>query len=461
MSRTVGDPTIVESELARLRRTFDGGRTRGLAWRLAQLAALTRLLDEEAERIVSALAADLGRGRHESWLGDIASTRGEAEYARRRLRSWMRRRHTGLPLSMMPGRAFYQYEPLGTVLVIAPWNYPFYLSLGPMIAALAAGNTVILKPSEHAPSSAATMAELLPRYLDPDAIAVVEGAASVTQAVIAQGVDHVFFTGGPEIATHVMRAAAESLTPVTLELGGKSPAIVTGEADLDVAARRLAWVKLLNSGQTCIAPDYVLVQEDLREPLLDRLVSVVTEFRSEETSMQRVIDSRHLGRLERLLDGHGGRVVLGGSVLDDPPSIAPTIVADPDPSSALMQEEIFGPILPVLGVPSLDVAIAFVTARPKPLGLYLFSGSARERERVLAETSSGGVVVNHAAMHCLVPHLPFGGVGRSGMGAYHGKWGFAALSHRKAVLSKPERPDPRFVYPPYTPRVERLLRRLF
>lgn len=461
MTRTVGEPTVVASELARLRRTSASGRTRDRAWRDAQLAGLARLVDEEEERIAAALAADLGRSRHESWLGDLASTRGEAEYARRRLRSWMRRRHTGLPLSMMPGRAFYQYEPLGTVLVIAPWNYPFYLSLGPMVAALAAGNTVVLKPSEHAPESAALMADLLPRYVDPDAVAVLEGGGEVTQAIITEGVDHVFFTGGPEIAVHVMRAAADSLTPVTLELGGKSPAIVTGEADLDVTARRLAWVKLLNAGQTCIAPDYVLVDERLHEPLLERLVVAMREFRSEEPASQRVVNARHLGRLERLLGDHGGRVVLGGRTTQDPPSVEPTVVADPDPTSDLMQEEIFGPILPVLGVPSLDDAIAFVTSRPRPLGLYLFSGSARERERVLAETSSGGVVVNHAAMHCLVPQLPFGGVGNSGMGAYHGEWGFQALSHRKAVLSKPAKPDPQFVYPPYTPRVERLLRRLF
>lgn len=448
-------------ELDRLRTTFAAGRTRPRAWREAQLSGIVRLLDEQEDRIAGALASDLGRSAHEAWLGDVASTRAEADHARRRLRSWMRRRATGLPLSMLPGRAFYQYEPLGTVLVIAPWNYPVYLSLGPIVAALAAGNTVVLKPSEHAPASAALLAELLPRYCDEAAVAVVEGDATTTQELIAGGVDHVFFTGGPDIATHVARAAAESLTPVTLELGGKSPAIVTATADLDVTARRLAWVKLLNAGQTCIAPDYVLVDETVREALVDRLVAALADFRTGEPPAQRVVNRRHVERLERLLRDHGGRLVTGGTATDAPPSLEPTIVVDPVPESDLMQEEIFGPILPVVGTRSLDHAVAFVADRPKPLGLYLFSGSARERERVLAETSSGGVVVNHAAMHCLVPHLPFGGVGRSGTGAYHGVWGFQALSHRKAVLAKPARPDPRFVYPPYTPRAERLLRRLF
>ena len=451
----------LQVEIDRLRRTYASGRTRARAWREEQLDGMVRLLDEQEARIAQALAEDLGRSAHEAWLGDVASTRAEASHARRRLRSWMRRRSTGLPLSMMPGRAFYQYEPLGTVLVIAPWNYPVYLSLGPIVAAIAAGNTVVLKPSEHAPASAALLAELLPRYCDPDAVSVIEGDAATTQGLVAAGVDHVFFTGGPEIATHVARAAAETLTPVTLELGGKSPAIVTAEADLDVTARRLAWVKLLNAGQTCIAPDYVLVDETVQQELVDRLVAAVVEFRAGQPAEQRVVNTRHRERLERLLRGHGGRVVVGGGSVVEPPALEPTVVVGPDPSSALMQEEIFGPILPVVPTRSLDDAIAFVADRPKPLGLYLFSGSAREREKVLAETSSGGVVVNHAAMHCLVPHLPFGGVGHSGTGSYHGVWGFQALSHRKAVLSKPGRPDPRFVYPPYTPRVERLMRRLF
>ena len=362
---------------------------------------------------------------------------------------------------MLPGKGFYQYEPLGVVLVIGPWNYPVHLTLSPIVAAVAAGNVIAVKPSEHAPATSALLARLLPDYLDRDAVAVLEGDAAVTQVLLAQGVDHAFFTGGPETGKKVMAAAAEHLTPVTLELGGKSPVIVAADADIDVAARRIAWVKLLNSGQTCIAPDYVLVEASVRDELVRRIAATVTRFQKDEPAAQRVVDSRQFDRLARLLDGHGGRVVLGGGTDPDGPAIEPTVVVDPDPASPLMQDEIFGPILPVLTVESFDAALAFVNARPKPLGLYLFTASAQLRERVLAETSSGGVVVNHLAMHCLVPHLPFGGVGNSGTGAYHGEWGFQQLSHRKAVLVKPTRPDPSLMYPPYTAAKVKLMRRFF
>lgn len=444
-----------------LRATFRSGRTRPLEWRARQLAAIERLLTERETDLAAALATDLGRSAHYAWLGDFASTKAEAAYARRHLRKWMRRRRASLPLSMLPGKGFYQYEPLGVVLVIGPWNYPVYLTLGPLIAALAAGNVAVVKPSEHSPATSAALAELLPRYLDADAVAVLEGDAVVTQELLAQGVDHAFFTGGPEIGKKIMEAAAAHLTPVTLELGGKSPVIVAEDADLDVAARRIAWVKLLNSGQTCIAPDYVLVAERVRDELVRKIVATVAQFQRGEPTAQRIVNARQLARLCRLLEGHGGHVVLGGRADEAAVSLEPTVVVDPDPSSDLMSEEIFGPILPVLTVESIDEGIAFINARPKPLGLYLFTGSKVVRERVLAETSSGGVVINHLAMHCLVPQLPFGGVGTSGMGAYHGEWGFQALSHRKAVLAKPAKPDPSLMYPPYSERDKKLMRRFF
>ncbi|MBN9735622.1 MULTISPECIES: aldehyde dehydrogenase family protein [unclassified Pseudonocardia] len=449
------------TEVARLRRTFATGRTRSLAWRRAQLAGIEKLIAECESELAEALAQDLGRSAHYAWLGDFASTAAEAAFARRHLKRWMRRRRTGLPLSMRPGRAFYQYEPLGVVLVIGPWNYPVYLTLGPLVAAVAAGNVAVLKPSEHAPATSAALARLVPRYLDPDAVAVLEGDAATTQALLAQGVDHAFFTGGTEIGKRVMEAAAAHLTPVTLELGGKSPVIVADDADVEVAARRIAWVKLLNSGQTCIAPDYVLVVERLRDRLVDRITATVAEFQRGEPAAQPIVDRRQLKRLAGLLADHGGRTALGGVVDEDAVAIEPTVVVDPDPGSALMGEEIFGPILPVLTVGSVDDAIAFVDARPKPLGLYLFTGSRSVRERVISGTSSGGVVVNHLAFHCLVPQLPFGGVGDSGIGAYHGEWGFQELSHRRAVLAKPAKPDPSLMYPPYTERKKALMRRFF
>jgi aldehyde dehydrogenase (NAD+) len=451
----------VAQTVARLRATFAGGRTRDPRWRLGQLAAVQKLLDESEDQIAEALASDLGRPAHDAWLGDVASSKAEASYARKHLRRWMRRRRTGMPLSMRPGRAFYQYEPLGVVLVIGPWNYPMYLTLGPLIGALAAGNCAVVKPSEHAPATSALLARLIPEYLDADAVAVLEGEAATTQALLEQGLDHAFFTGGPEIGKRVMEGAARHLTPVTLELGGKSPVIVTKDANLQVAARRIAWTKLLNSGQTCIAPDYVLVEEPVRDELVELITSTVQAFRGGEQGGLRVVNERQFDRLTGLLGTSSGRVALGGASDRGTLTVQPTVLVDPDPESPVMTEEIFGPILPVLTVASLTEAITFVNGRPKPLAAYLFSSSKESGERLLAEVSSGGAVINHLSMHCLVPQLPFGGVGNSGMGAYHGEWGFQTFSHRKAVLAKPARPDPMLMYPPYTDRAKKIIRKLF
>lgn len=466
MSAPPAAPAVVDAPgaaavVAGLRATFATGRTRGLAWRLAQLDGIDRMVADHEADIAAALAADLGRARVDAWLADVAPVRAEVAYARRHLRSWMRPTRTGLPLALRPGRAHTRHEPLGTVLVIGPWNYPVYLTLGPLVGAVAAGNAVVVKPSEHAPVTSALLARLLPAHIDPAAVAVVEGDASVTQELIAQGLDHVFFTGGPEIGKRIMAAAAPHLTPVTLELGGKSPTIVTRHADLDVAARRIAWTKLLNSGQTCIAPDYVLVERPVRDALVTKVAVAVAEMSGGKAQPMRIVDRRQYDRLTAVLDGARAAVAVGGGTDDAACTIEPTIVVDADPLSRLMTEEIFGPILPVVTVASLDEAISHVVSRPKPLAAYLFSSDTAEQRRVIEEVSAGGIVVNHAAMHVLAPQLPFGGVGTSGMGTYHGRWGFETFSHRKSVLVKPARPDLSFTYPPYSRRTERLLRRLF
>jgi len=446
----------------RLRATFASGRTKSLDWRIRQLEGIERLVSEREGEIAAALKSDLGRTSHEAWFGDIAPTVGESAYARKHLRRWMQPTRTSLPLSLLPGKGSYHYEPLGTVLVIGPWNYPVYLTLGPMIGGLAAGNCVVLKPSEYAPATSTLLASLIPHYLDADAVAVVEGAAEATQLLIDQRLDHIFFTGGTEIGRKVMQAAAPHLTPVTLELGGKSPVIVTEHADLDVAARRIAWVKLLNSGQTCIAPDYLLVEKSVRDDLVSKLRTTIAEFRTGEGPTQPIVNHRQLARLRSLLDPAPGDVVLGGTTNtgEGDLSLAPTIVVDPDPESDLMTGEIFGPILPVLTIGSLTEAIAFVNAREKPLAAYIFSNTKAEQDRVIAEVPSGATVVNHVAMHVLAPQLPFGGVGASGMGAYHGKWGYETFSHRKAVLVKRAKPDLKLLYPPYSERDKKIMRRL-
>jgi len=448
--------------LSDLRRVCHGGRTRCLEWRLDQLRGIERLVEEREVEIASALAEDLGRSAFESWLGEVASTKAEAVYARKRLKKWMRPRRAQLPLNQLPGRAWMQYEPLGAVLIIGPWNYPVYLSLAPLVAALAAGNCAVVKPSELAPATSAVLARLLPRYLDGDAVKVVEGDAAITQELLAAGFDHALFTGGTEIGRKIMAAAAPTLTPVTLELGGKSPVIVAADADLDVTARRIAFAKLINSGQTCIAPDYVLADRQIAHELVDKIVATVTEFRAAEKDPSlRIVNQRQFDRLVSLIAGTDGKVVLGGGSDPSTLRIDPTVVVDPSPTDAVMVNEIFGPILPVLAVDSPDAAVDFVNSRPKPLAMYVFTSSAKLGRDIVDRVPAGGAVINHVAMHVLVPSLPFGGVGASGMGAYHGKWGFEAMSHRKAVLSKPARFDPRLIYPPHSERALKIIRRLF
>jgi aldehyde dehydrogenase (NAD+) len=447
--------------LADLRRVFATGRTRSLDWRLEQLRGIERFAEERESEIAVALAEDLGRSPVESWLGDIASTKGEAVYAHKHLKKWMRRRRESLPLAQLPGRAWVQYDPLGVVLIVGPWNYPLYLSLAPLVAAVAAGNCAVIKPSELAPATSALLARLLPQYVDAEAVRVIEGDAAITQELLAAGFDHVLFTGGTEVGKKIMAAAAPTLTPVTLELGGKSPVIVTADADVDVAARRIAWVKLLNSGQTCIAPDYVLADHRIAADLVDKIVANVRDFRAGEADQGlRIVNQRQFDRLVSLISATDGKVVTGGRSDGATLRIEPTVIVDPSPTDPVMADEIFGPLLPVLTVESLDQAVQFVNSRPKPLALYVFASGQLGRD-LIDRIPSGGAVVNHVAMHCLVPALPFGGVGASGMGAYHGKWGFETLSHRRAVLSKPARPDPRLVYPPYSQRALSIMRRLF
>lgn len=448
--------------LGDLRRVFGDGRTRGLSWRLEQLRGIERLCDEREAEITAALVEDLGRSALDAWLGDIASTKGEATYARKHLKKWMRRRRVSLPLNQRPGRGWVQYDPLGVVLVIGPWNYPVYLSLGPLVAAVAAGNCAVVKPSELAPATSAVLARLLPEYLDPEAIRVVEGDAAVTQALLAQGFDHALFTGGTEVGKKIMAAAAPTLTPVTLELGGKSPVIVAADADIDVAARRIAWVKVLNSGQTCIAPDYVLADRSIADELIDKIVANLREYRSaEQDSSMRIVNQRQFDRLVSVISASDGKVVAGGRSDSATLRIEPTVIVDPSPTDPVMAEEIFGPILPVMNVDSADAAVEFVNRRPKPLALYVFTSSSQRARNLIDRVPSGGAVVNHIAMHCLVPQLPFGGVGTSGMGAYHGRWGFEAMSHRRAVLAKRARPDLKVMYPPYTDTAIKVMRKVF
>jgi aldehyde dehydrogenase (NAD+) len=363
-----------------------------------------------------------------------------------------------------PGKATIVPEPLGVALVIAPWNYPVQLLLLPMAAAVAAGNAVVGKPSELTPATSAALARLVPRYLDERAVAVVEGGVPETTGLLEQRWDHIFYTGNGRVGRVVMAAAAKHLTPVTLELGGKSPVIVDRDANLRVAARRIAWGKFLNAGQTCVAPDYALVHEAVAEPLLDEVRGALRRFYGSDPRQSpdygRIVNASHFRRLTGLIDAGGfDRLVVGGERDEAARYIAPTVLSGVAPDAAVMGEEIFGPILAVRTVPDVDAAMDEINAGDKPLALYAFTGSKRTAERIVAGTSSGGVCVNGTVLHLGVPGLPFGGVGESGMGAYHGRTGFDTFSHRKAVLTRSVHPDLPVAYPPYRGWKEKVMRR--
>lgn len=428
--------------VARLRATFRTGRTKPVEWRTAQLHRLREMLTDSGPELAAALHADLGKSTAEAQRTEIGFTIREIDHTLDHLTEWLRPEPAPVPAHLgADARAWTQYDPLGVVLVIAPWNYPAQLLLTPLVGALAAGNAVVVKPSEMAPATSAVLAGLLPAHLDTDAVAVVEGGVPETTALLAERFDHIFYTGNGTVGRVVMRAAAEHLTPVTLELGGKSPAFVDRGTDLDVVADRLVRGKFLNAGQTCVAPDYVLTDPETAAALEPKLARAVEAVYGTDPATGdeygRIVNERHFDRLVGLLDS--GRVVVGGDSDRTTKYIAPTVLVDVDPAAPVMREEIFGPVLPVVTVPDLDAAIGFINDRDKPLALYVFSESDGTRERIAAETSSGGIGNGLPLAHLTVSDLPFGGVGESGMGNYHGRYSIETFSHRKAVLEKPLR----------------------
>jgi acyl-CoA reductase-like NAD-dependent aldehyde dehydrogenase len=466
-------PAAIDGALARpaavgkatlddLRASFERGRMRPIAERRRQLRSLLRLLRHGEADIVTALEEDLGRGTYEAWAGEIAPVRAEAKHALRRLRRWTRPERVRLPLALRPARARVRSEPLGVVLVMGPWNYPVQLLLKPLVSALAAGNCAVLKPSESAPAASACLARLVERHLDPQIVRVVEGGRDVGRSLARLPFDHIYFTGGIAAGSAVLQAAAELLVPVTLELGGKNPCFVDRSADVEVAARRIVWGKFLNAGQTCVAPDHVLVHRDRADELMAALRARILHALGPDPRFSpdygRIVHSRHLARLRRLLEGT--EVVHGGDFDEVERYLAPTLVWNPDPDSPIMAEEIFGPVLPVVPVDDLQEALAWLRERPTPLAVYLFSGD-RSSVRAFEDSSrSGGLVVNDVVVQAMSPELPFGGLGMSGMGAGQGKAGFDTFSHRRAVVERSQRFDPDQRYRPWSARKLRWARRL-
>ena len=453
-------PEIVDA----LRTSQRAGVLRTLESRRTQLRQLQRMLTEQEEPIMRAMADDLGKPPMEAYAAEIGLVLGEIKTTLKNLDAWCATERVKVQLAFKPGTAEIVPEPLGVVLIIAPWNYPIQLLLAPLVPALAAGNTVVLKPSEVAPATAKMLAEIVPKYLDAAAVTLVNGGVDETTALLAEQFDHIFYTGNGTVGRIVMAAAAKHLTPVTLELGGKSPAIVAADADLDVIARRITWAKFLNAGQTCVAPDYVLVDATVEDAFMGAMLRAVHDFYGDDPKSSpdfgRIVNTKHWDRLTGLLDAGGyDSTICGGHGDREMRYLPPTVLAGVKPDAALMQQEIFGPILPVLTVTDIDEAVAFVNERDKPLALYVFSSNDDVIDRVIANTTAGGVCVNHAVLQVAIGELPFGGVGASGMGAYHGKAGFDTFTHRKAVLRKPTRPDPPLMYPPYKSWKYKLVRR--
>jgi len=436
---------------SRHRRYFQSGATRPLEWRESQLIALRTMLQDHAEDFYAALWADLRRNRTDADWTDVKYLESEINHALDHLRGWMTPRAISSPLVLAPSQAHVRFDPLGVGLIIGTWNYPMMLALSPLVAAISGGNVAVVKPSDMAPATTQAIARHVPDYLDRNGFSVVCGGQAETTALLQQQWDHIFFTGGTAVARIVMAAAARNLTPVVLELGGKSPAIVHSSANLPVAARRIAQGRWTNSGQTCTAVDYVLVTKDVAPELLTHVKQTLLRFYGDDPQQSpdygRIVNEHHFDRLVGLMAS--GTIYHGGRHDRTDRFIEPTILVNVSGDSPVMQEEIFGPILPVLEVESVQEAIDFVNRRPSPLGLYIFAEDGRVAGQILDSTTSGDAGVNDCTIQPIIHDLPFGGVGNSGMGKYHGEWGFRSYTNARGVLEHSTRIDLDVRYPPY------------
>ena len=427
-----------EAMVSRQRAFWNTGATRSVEWRLTQLKKLEQALEEREEALCAALKADLGKAAYESWLSEIGMTLGELRFARKHLKKWaaVKRRPSAMPL--FPASSRVVPQPYGTVLIMSPWNYPVQLTLVPLVSALAAGNCAVVKPSAYAPNVARVVAELLGDIFPPEYVSVVQGGRAENAALLEQDFDYIFFTGSPAVGKTVMAAAAQHLTPVTLELGGKSPVIIAPDANIPLAARRIAWGKFLNAGQTCVAPDHVYIPQNLRDTFVKELAGQIRQLYGADPltgpDLPKIINEKHFNRVAGLMTG--GRIAVGGRTDPAARRIEPTVLVDVAESDAVMQEEIFGPVLPVLTYDSLDDLIARQQQKARPLALYLFTGDKTLERRVLSALPSGGVCVNDTVIHLANPHVPFGGVGNSGMGACHGRAGFDTFTHYRTVVRR-------------------------
>ncbi|KAM7511095.1 hypothetical protein LguiB_009970 [Lonicera macranthoides] len=463
---------VFDGEAARLvvndlRATVSTGKTKSYEWRVSQLKSLIKFSEEHEMEIVDALRSDLSKPEFESFVQEISMVKSSCKLALKELKNWMKPEKAKTSITTFPSSAEIVSEPFGVILIIGAWNYPFMLCLDPLIGAIAAGNAVVLKPSEVSPKTSSLLAKYLREYMDNSAIKVVEGAVPETSALLEQKWDKILYTGNGKVGRIVLAAAAKHLTPVILELGGKSPVVVDSNINLKVATRRIIAGKWgCNNGQACVSPDYIITTKDYAPKLVDSLKTELTKFYGEDPlyseDLSRIVNSNHYARLTNMLDDEkvSGKIVHGGQRDKAEVKIAPTILLDVPEDSLIMNEEIFGPLLPIITVDKVEDSFYVINTRPKPLAAYLFTNNKKLKEDFVRNVSAGGLLINDTTMHLAVPGLPFGGVGESGMGSYHGKFSFDAFSHKKAVLHRSFAGDASARYPPYTPGKLNLLKAL-
>lgn len=440
----------IQELVARQRDYFLTGATRPLAFRLEALEKLRRALREGEGLLLAALEADLNKKPMESYMCENGIVLEEIGFHLRHLARWMKPQRVPTPLAQFHAKSFRSPEPYGLSLILSPWNYPVQLCLCPLVGAISGGNCAVVKPSAYAPATSRALAQILGKTFPPDYIAVVEGGREANSALLEEKFDYIFFTGSVAVGKVVMEAASRHLTPVTLELGGKSPVIVDETANLPLAARRIAFGKVLNGGQTCVEPDYLLIQDTVKEAFGREFQKALDQFfpGGDYSNLPVIVNQKHYERLKGLLKGQ--KAAVGGGWDDGKRQIFPTLLEETDPDSPIMAEEIFGPILPVLSFTRLEEAIAFVRSRPKPLALYLFTSSKAAQDQVLDQCSFGGGCINDTIIHLATSHMPFGGVGQSGMGSYHGKQSFETFSHYRSIVKKSTWLDLPMRYHPYT-----------
>ncbi|HZJ83418.1 MAG TPA: aldehyde dehydrogenase [Clostridia bacterium] len=441
----------ISTILANQREYFESGQTRGLEFRLEQLRKLQRAIGDNLDSILGALKDDLSKAPFEAYETEVGIVLDELKHIIKHLPRWVKPKKVRTPLVHFLSSSYRIPEPYGIALIMSPWNYPFQLTLAPLLGAIAAGNCSIIKPSNYSSNTSHVISRIMKEYFDDRYIAVLEGGRKINQALLSQSFDKIFFTGSTEVGKLVMGSAARNLTPVTLELGGKSPCIVSPDCDIDLSARRIVWGKLLNAGQTCVAPDYLVVHQSIKHDLIKAMKGYIKEFYGEDSLINPeypcIINLKHFHRLMALMDKQN--IVVGGKGDEDILKIEPTILDGVNWSSSIMDEEIFGPILPIIEYSHISQIIRGINRKPKPLALYLFTKNKRIEREILGSVSFGGGCINDTIIHLATSYMPFGGVGASGMGEYHGKASFDTFSHYKSIVKKSNLIDISLRYPPY------------